>query len=72
MGITGTSGHLKPLGISGCCLLSTITEIARKINAERVPIFTSSIITASGKKAAINVATIPTSNILVIGDLKLG
>ena len=71
IGTHGTNGHLNLRSRSGCCLRSTIIEIARNMNAERVPIFTSSIIRARGKKAAINAATIPTNIILVIGDLKL-
>lgn len=65
----GTNGHLNHRLISGCVLLSTITEITRKINADNVPKFTSSIISARGMKAAINAATVPTRIILVIGDL---
>ena len=65
----GTRGHLNPRGISGCDLLRTITDIARMMKADNVPIFTSSIISARGIKAAINAATVPTRIILVIGDL---
>lgn len=69
IGTIGTNGHLNPRLISGCVLLSTITEIARKMKADNVPMFTSSIISAKGIKAAINAATVPTRIILVTGDL---
>ena len=48
MGKMGTRGHLNPRGISGCDLLRTITDIASKMKADNVPIFTSSIMSALG------------------------
>lgn len=72
IGTTGTNGHLKPLSKSGFCFLRIIIEIARNINPERVPIFTSSMMAESGTNAAMKLATTPTSRILVTGDLNLG
>lgn len=72
MGITGTRGHLKFLCKSGRWRRRIITDSARKMNAESVPILTSSITTASGINAAINAPTVPTSIILVTGDLNDG
>ena len=53
-GINGTKGHLNFRGMSGFCILRIIIERAKKMNAESVPILTSSIIVFNGKKPAIN------------------
>jgi len=71
-GMTGTKGHLNFLGRSASCILSMIMEMARKMNAERVPMFTSSIMVFRGKKPAIKEAIIPTIKMEITGDLCSG